>query len=312
MWTLWLACSSTPDSAPAPELVFSADSDACEVQEVACDGLDEDCDGAIDEGLLVTFYEDQDGDGYGALEVQRCPTGEAGWSLEPGDCDDGDAAVHPGAAELCNELDDDCDGATDEELEPPWWYVDADGDGYGDADQASQTCLQPEGSSERSGDCDDSDAEIHPGAFETCGDDMDEDCDGVVDEVSVCCIATTPDVESYVLCTEPRSWAEAEAACLADGWVPVVVDDQAENAWVFELVSWLGADLWLGLTDRDTEGTWLTSEGEPPPWYGWQDGEPNNHTGTNAEGQDCAGFVLSTEAWHDLDCEGELPYLCER
>ncbi len=312
MWTLWLACTGAPDSAPADELSFPADSDGCEVQELACDGLDEDCDGQIDEGLLVTFYEDQDGDGYGALETQRCPTGQAGWSLEPGDCDDTDAAVYPGAAELCDELDDDCDGAVDEELDPPWWYVDEDGDGYGDLEQAIQSCLQPEGSSDRSGDCNDQDDQIHPAAFETCGDGRDEDCDGVVDEVSVCCIATTPDVEGYALCTEPLTWAGAQSACAADGFSLVVVDDGAENSWVFELVTWLDSSLWLGLTDAETEGTWLTAAGEPPPWYGWKDSEPNNNTDTNTEGQDCAGLVLSTEAWHDLDCEGELPYLCER
>ncbi|MCB9295772.1 MAG: BspA family leucine-rich repeat surface protein [Lewinellaceae bacterium] len=118
-----------------------------------CDGIDNDCDGQIDEGL--TF--DADGDGFTALG--SC-TGSAD------DCDDNDATVFPGAPELCDGIDNDCDGQTDEGL-----TFDADGDGF----TALGSCS---GSAD---DCDDTNASVFPGAPELC-DDVDNDCDGQIDE----------------------------------------------------------------------------------------------------------------------------------
>ena len=106
------------------------------------DGVDQDCDGIIDEG---TEGYDDDGDGYTELD---------------GDCNDGDIEVYPGAPEdYTNGIDDDCDGAVDSN------FADADHDGYA-----------PEG-----GDCDDTDASANPGQPETA-DGIDNDCDGVIDE----------------------------------------------------------------------------------------------------------------------------------
>lgn len=80
-----------------------------------CDGVDDNCDGQIDEGLTATYSQDADGDGFGdpAVTVVSCDPG-AGWSTVSGDCDDTDAAVHPGATEVSNGIDDDCDGMVDE------------------------------------------------------------------------------------------------------------------------------------------------------------------------------------------------------
>ena len=116
-----------------------------------CDGVDNDCDGMIDEGF------DTDGDGFVAGPNGEC---DAYLAPEDQDCDDGDAAVYPGAPEQCNGIDDDCDGTVDED-------EDADGDGY-------FTCQEPE-------DCDDTDANVFPGATEACN-GYDDNCDGVVDE----------------------------------------------------------------------------------------------------------------------------------
>jgi len=102
-----------------------------------CDGVDNDCDGAIDEGF------DQDNDG---------------WTTCAGDCDDNNPNANPDCPDICNGIDDDCDGEIDEDF-------DADGDGY-------TTC---------GGDCDDGDASVNPGATEVC-DGVDNDCDGQVDE----------------------------------------------------------------------------------------------------------------------------------
>ncbi|MCK6526318.1 FG-GAP-like repeat-containing protein [Myxococcota bacterium] len=89
------------------------------------------------------------------------------------DCDDADPAVHPGAAEVCNGLDDDCDGTSDEDAEDAIpWYPDADGDGYGVDEGAVVACFPPHGTTDDGGDCDDTRIDIHPGI------DEDESCDG--------------------------------------------------------------------------------------------------------------------------------------
>ena len=151
-----------------------------------CDGLDDDCDGEVDEQPLDgdTWYTDADGDGYGdpAASTAACQQ-PSGAVADGSDCDDGDAAIHPGADELCDGVDDDCDGDVDEDdaVDAPTWYRDGDGDGYGDPDLPIAACSAPQGRVESGGDCDDGDPTIHPDADETC-DGVDNDCDGLVDE----------------------------------------------------------------------------------------------------------------------------------
>ncbi|MEW6079691.1 MAG: MopE-related protein [Thermodesulfobacteriota bacterium] len=112
--------------------------------EVCNDGIDNNCNGAVDEGCDTCV--NADGDGYCA-DV---------------DCDDNNAAVHPAAAEACNDgIDNDCDGSIDEDC-----CTDADGDGY---------CVGD--------DCDDTDPSINPGAEEIRGDLIDNNCNGFMDEV---------------------------------------------------------------------------------------------------------------------------------
>ena len=106
---------------------------------------------------------------------------EDGYTVEAGDCDDGDPEVHPGAEENCNGLDDDCDGGVDEDLVHLDWYQDADDDGWGDEESTLSACAQPDGFVAQVGDCNDADAAIYTGAPEAC-DGVDNDCDGQVDE----------------------------------------------------------------------------------------------------------------------------------
>jgi hypothetical protein len=149
-----------------------------------CDGVDEDCDGDVDEAAVdaLTWYADADGDGYGdsAITATACSV-PSGYGGDGSDCDDADAAIHPGADEHCDGVDEDCDGDVDEAaVDVSTWYLDADGDGYGDAGSATTACSMPSGHTADASDCDDGDAAIHPAATEHC-DGIDNDCDGGVD-----------------------------------------------------------------------------------------------------------------------------------
>jgi len=114
--------------------------------------------------LSVCIGDDADGDG-----VADCT-----------DCDDQDGQAYPGAVEVCDGKDNNCDGQVDEGVGATW-YRDADGDGYGDPNDAAQACEQPAGYVQTAGDCNDLDAEINPDATEICDDGDDNDCDGLTD-----------------------------------------------------------------------------------------------------------------------------------
>ena len=125
---------------------------------------------------------DIDQDGYGHPDFTRigCSAGE-----EP-DCDDTDDGVNPGAAEVCDGLDNNCDGHTDGKEEVPWtdYYPDEDGDGYGvEGEGKVNACAAPEGYADIADDCDDSDPDVNPGEDEVACDGIDNDCDeATVDE----------------------------------------------------------------------------------------------------------------------------------
>ena len=146
-----------------------------------CDGVDNDCDGIVDEDVTQTYYADDDGDGFGDPDAaeQACDQ-PAGAVPNSNDCDDTNGDIFPGATEVCNELDDDCSGEADDGI-GGIWYADSDDDGYGDPDQAIESCDPGAGWSTAAGDCDDTDPDAFPGNPEVC-DEADNNCDGRVDE----------------------------------------------------------------------------------------------------------------------------------
>jgi hypothetical protein len=152
-----------------------------------CDGHDDDCDGTVDEDSAVdasTWYKDNDSDGYGdsATTGTACsqPTG---YVADATDCDDTKTAINPGASEMCDGVDNDCDGTIDgsDALDATLYYTDSDGDGFGETSTGSYSCSQPSGSVVSDNDCDDTDSGVNPSATEYC-DSVDNDCDGTIDE----------------------------------------------------------------------------------------------------------------------------------
>ena len=130
------------------------------------------------------YYRDFDGDGYaGAQSGYTVSCGQPkSYVTVLGDCDDSDERIHPGAPEICNHIDDNCNGLIDEGLPIMTYHVDMDGDGYGvAAGPTVMDCAPPKGYGVGTGDCDDNDNTIYPGAPEIC-DGKDNNCNGQIDE----------------------------------------------------------------------------------------------------------------------------------
>ena len=154
----------------------------------ALDGRDTACERS-------TVYGDLDGDGHGDPDAARSGCGDEPGVANDADCDDADVDIHPGAAEVCNGLDDNCDGLVDDGdpsvVGQTYWYPDADGDGYGESDaSARRACFGAETEVADASDCNDANASVNPDAEEVC-DGHDNDCDGLVDD-------TDPDVAGHV------------------------------------------------------------------------------------------------------------------
>ena len=114
--------------------------------------------------LMAACGSDPDGDGF---------------SVDDGDCDDVQADIHPGAPEVCDGVDQDCNGQIDDSpTDGETYYVDDDGDGSGDAQRSVVACAKPDGHALDGDDCDDGDAALHPGATDTP--DQDRNCDGEI------------------------------------------------------------------------------------------------------------------------------------
>lgn len=143
---------------------------------------DNDCDDSDNSVGIpnITYYMDMDGDMYGDPNspILGCAI-QVGYSPNNLDCDDTDSAINPDAAEVCDGVDNNCDGNTDEGFLQATYYADADNDGFGD-DQSSVTdCVAPNGYVADNTDCDDTDSAINPDATDTEGNSIDENCDGV-------------------------------------------------------------------------------------------------------------------------------------
>lgn len=185
-----------------------------------CNGIDDDCDAEVDDGVGSTFYRDQDQDGFGiATDSQVSCVAPDGYALQDGDCDDTRAQVNPNGTEICNALDDNCDGNFDEGFTQNTYYVDADEDGFGNAQGSVQACMPPMGYVSNSDDCDDALTEVRPGATEVCN-MRDDDCNGTVDEGTLIVYFRDTDMDGFgdntqttSACMLPSGYADKGGDC---------------------------------------------------------------------------------------------------
>ena len=101
------------------------------------------------------------------------------------DCDDNNPDINPNAKEICDGIDNNCDGQVDENVDNVVpWFIDNDGDGFGETgSEPILSCQQPDGYVDNDTDCNDQDDGIHPNMLEICDPDyIDEDCDGQLSE----------------------------------------------------------------------------------------------------------------------------------
>jgi len=284
----WAACEECDDSDAR------INPDATEV----CDGVDDDCDGIVDEADAedaLTWYADADGDGYGdAAAITDACSAPSGTVPGASDCDDSDAATHPGALEYCDGHDDDCDGVTDEDdaADAPTWYGDADGDGYGEPTTTTRACAVPSGFAEAATDCDDGATATYPGATEWC-DGVDTDCDGTLDEDDA------EDATTWYADMDGDAHGDPDATVISCLAPPSFVTDSTDCDDGAAAVNPAATELCDGVDD-DCDGTVDEDDAaDAPTWYADVDGDGYGDAGdTTAACSQPSAFVAD-----DADCD---------
>ena len=310
-----IVCTAPPTHVPNADDCDDEDEGVFPGADEFCDGADGDCDGAIDEGALDAdiWYLDADGDDWGLSEDTEygCEQPE-GYGANAGDCDDARSDVNPDADEVCNDIDDDCDGEIDvDAVDAAAWYLDADGDGFGDPDTLEYACTRLSSlfvSNDE--DCDDSEEEVNPDADEECN-ARDDDCTDVIDDNGACNCDThwNTEGEPYLFCVDfSWDWEEAQKGCQSVGYHLLTIDDEPENSWVVGLIRGKGElEYWTGYNDRDHEGVWEWEDGSSSTYENWAEDQPNN-----SWGQDCMElYVWEDDTWNDGECRDNQQFICE-
>ncbi len=210
----------------------------------------------------------------------------------------------------------------DEEVEEPCplAYIDADGDGFGDANVGEERC-EPldDGWVRNSDDCNDDDFYSHPGAIDIC-DGRDNDCDGDIDQYGCQCDPFRIGDVAYTLCTDkPMNWIDARRFCQAQGGDLAIIRDEPTDLALWQRVvdtenfNAGDATVWIGMSDLEEEGVMRWVDGTPVPGGGdpiegysrWNSDEPNDHI----DGEDCG--ELYGGAWNDRHCTRQGVFICE-
>ena len=254
--------------------------------EQAADNLDQNCDG------LESCYTDSDGDAFGGSVLQSsqdlsCQMG--GVSPNSDDCNDGDSAVNPNALETCNGVDNNCSGNELDASDVLAWYADTDGDLYGDPNNISGACTQPNGFVSNADDCNDQSSAVYLGAPETC-DGVDNNCSG--DELDA------TDVQIWYADTDTDLFGDPnnaiEACTQPSGFVLNTDDCNDQNSAVY-----LGAPETCDGVDNNCSGDELDAS-DVLIWYADTDGDaagdPNSTLGACSQPLD---FVSNSNDCND-------------
>jgi Putative metal-binding motif/FG-GAP-like repeat/FG-GAP repeat len=297
-----------------------------------CDSIDNDCDNLVDDadsnvGGQSTWYADSDGDSYGD---GNSPTSAcvqpASYVSSTTDCNDRSAAIHPAIPEICDSVDNNCDGLIDDAdssvTGQSTWYADGNGDGYGGSSSVA-ACLQPSGYVDASTDCDDSNASVSPDGSEIC-DGLDSDCDGLLDLDD----PSNSGLATWYADSDGDGFGSADAtreACSAsEGYVGNADDCDDANKLVNpdEVEICDGADNNCDELADDEDPS--LDGGSAQTWYGDEDGDGHGSEsktslacvapeGTVEEGQDCDDSdptvysgAPELEDGKDNDCDGRV------
>ncbi len=278
-----------------------------------CDNLDNDCDFQVDEGVKVTFYADVDGDGAGTTNpnyrISACtaPTGYVTTGL---DCNDGASGIRPGAPEVCDGLDNDCDSSIDEGVATSSWYPDNDRDGFGaQGSTAVVACRAPSGNHvSNNTDCNDTSNRISPVQVEICEasgqPQVDNNCAGGVDDaINASSWYRDADADGYgnesvslVRCAQPSGYVATGRDC----------NDSAANVNPGQTER---CEPSTSQVDNDCDGdandvdpSTDVSQGGAPLWYG--DGDRDGHAGTTFKLRWCTNPTDFKDANNNVIVQG--------